>query len=70
MKYMTKIFKVFLLVSVGYALAGCGEDKRTKAYKKCLKGLAQYSQPEKSAFGQGFMGTCMQMQGFKYKTKF
>ena len=67
---MFKFLRIFLLVSVFYILSSCGEDKKTKAYKKCLKGLAQYNQPEKSAFGQGFMGTCMQIQGFKYKTKF
>tara|TARA_B100000963_G_C22414731_1_gene574916 strand:- start:511 stop:720 length:210 start_codon:yes stop_codon:yes gene_type:complete len=65
-----KFLKILLLISTVYILSGCGDDKRTKAYKKCLKGLAQYQQPEKSAFGQGFMGTCMQMQGFKYKVQF
>jgi len=67
---MRKKYFLFLLVLTSFLFVECGEDKRTKAYKECLAGLKQYNQTEKSPFGQGFMGTCMQIKGFEYKMKF
>jgi len=67
---MKKKYSIFLLVLTSFLFIGCGEDKRTKAYKECLAGLKPYNQTEKSPFGQGYMGTCMQIKGFEYKMKF
>ena len=67
---MNKIYSILFLILTSYFIIGCGEDKRTKAYKECLAGLEPYSQPEKSPFGQGFMGTCMKIKGFDYKVNF